>query len=168
MSLNFKQYATLALITIWANSAFAAGAKEGQRFGDWGVKCETTPDKKDQVCYLQQVLSEKGKKQPLMITVLGYGKGKPFPTAIFELPKGVDMRQGVQLKVDKYQAVAFKGKCDQQGCRAGFTLDNTMVQQFSKGQRALLAYRPGANKEPVILPISLKGLGPGLNTVKNK
>ncbi|HMT92427.1 invasion associated locus B family protein [uncultured Thiothrix sp.] len=166
MSLKFGSFVALAVVTLLvATNANAANAKTGQRFGDWGVKCETIPDK-SQVCYVQQVLSEKGSKQPLMITVLGYGKGKPFPTAIFELPKGVDMKQGVQLKVDKNQAVAFQGKCDQQGCRAGFTLDNAMMQQIAKGQRALLAYRPGPNKEPVILPISLKGLAPGLKAVK--
>lgn len=165
MSLKFGSLIALAMVSLVVNNAVAAGAKPGQRFGDWGVKCEAAPDK-SQICYVQQVLSEKNSKQPLMITVLGYGKGKPFPTAIFELPKGVDMKQGVQLKVDKNQAVAFKGKCDQQGCRAGFTLDNPMMQQISKGQRALLAYRPGPNKEPVILPISLKGLAPGLKAVK--
>jgi invasion protein IalB len=165
MNLKFRHFLAVALLTVLAQNTYAAGAKPGQRFGDWGVKCETVPDK-SQVCYVQQVLSEKNSKTPIMITVLGYGKGKPFPTAIFELPKGVDMKQGVQLKVDKNQAVAFKGKCDQQGCRAGFTLDNAMMQQIAKGQRALLAYRPGPNKEPVILPISLKGLTPGLKAVK--
>lgn len=164
MTIRFKQLALMTALSLWAGMAVSAG-KQGQRFGDWGTQCEQTPEQ-TQVCYLQQVLSEKGKKDPLMITVIGYGKGKPLPTAIFELPKGIDMKQGVQLKVDKFQAVSFAGACDQQGCRAGFTLDNQLFQQFTKGQRALLAFRPNGKKEPTILPISLKGLGHGLKVVK--
>lgn len=165
MKMKIGSVVVAAGLALSTSLALAAGNVQGKRFGDWGAKCEVAPDK-TQVCYLQQVLSEKGKNAPLLVTVMGYGQGKKFPTAIFELPKGVDMRQGVQMKVDKYPAISFKGNCDQTGCRAGFTLDNQITQQMTKGKQALLAYRPGPNKEPVILPISLNGLGGGLHAVK--
>lgn len=162
---KWKQAMVVAAMILPLGLAQAAGAKQGQRFGNWGVQCETAQNNV-QICYLQQVLSEKDKKQPLMVTVVGYGQGKPFPTAIFELPKDVDINQGVQLKVDKYKPVGFKGKCDNTGCRAGFTLDNPLTQQFSKGQRALIAFKKRGAKEPTLLPVSLKGMAYGLKMIK--
>lgn len=156
-----KQVIILVAMMLPIGLTEAGGNIQGQRYGDWGGQCEQTPDKK-RVCYIQQVLSQKGKKTPLMVTVLGYGKGKKFPTAIFELPKGIDMKQGVQLKVDKYKPVMFAGKCDNRGCRAGFTLDNPLTQQFNKGKRALIAFKKYGQKDPVILPISLRGVAHGL------
>jgi len=161
---KWKQAMVVAAIALPLGLVQAAGAKQGQRFGNWGVQCEAAQNA--QVCYLQQVLSAKNQKQPLMVTVLGYGRGKPFPTAIFELPRDVDINQGIQLKVDKYKPVGFKGKCDNKGCRAGFTLDNPLTQQFSKGQRALIAFRKRGAKEPTVLPVSLKGVAYGLKMVK--
>lgn len=162
---KWKQAIVVVAMLLPLGLVQAAGAKQGQRFGNWGVQCETAPNNV-QVCYLQQVLSAKNQPQPIMVTVLGYGQGKPFPTAIFELPKDVDINQGIQLKVDKYKPVGFKGKCDQRGCRAGFTLDNPLTQQFSKGQQALIAFRKKGATEPTLLPVSLKGVAYGLKMVK--
>jgi invasion protein IalB len=162
---KWKQAMVVAAMLLPLGLVQAAGAKQGQRFGNWGVQCETGQNNQ-QVCYLQQVLSEKNKQEPLMVTVVGYGPGKPFPTAIFELPKGINIQQGVQLRVDKYKPVGFSGKCDNNGCRAGFTLDNPLTQQFSKGQQALIAFTKHGQKEPVILPVSLKGMAYGLKMIK--
>ena len=163
---KWKTALLVATVALPLGLAQAAGNIQGKRFGDWGGQCEKGPDNA-QVCYLQQVLSEKGNnKQPVMVTVIGYGKGKKFPTAIFELPKGINMKEGVQLKVDKYNPVGFSGKCDNQGCRAGFTLDNPLTQQFSKGKQALIAFKKHGQKEPTVLPVSLKGMAQGLQAVR--
>lgn len=162
---KWKQVIVMAAMVMPLGLVHAAGAKQGQRFGNWGVQCEADQGNR-QVCYLQQVLSEKNQQQPLMVSVVGYGQGKPFPTAIFELPKDVDINQGIQLKVDKYKPVGFKGRCDNRGCRAGFTLDNPLTQQFRKGQRALIAFRKRGAQEATILPVSLKGMAYGLQMVK--
>ncbi len=161
---KWKQVMIVAAMTLPLGLVQAAGAKQGQKFGNWGVQCEAANN--TQVCYLQQVLSQKNQKKPIMVTVVGYGKGKPFPTAIFELPRDTDINQGIQLKVDKYKPVGFKGKCDQRGCRAGFTLDNQLTQQFRKGQQALVAFKKRGAKEPTLLPVSLKGMAYGLKMVK--
>ncbi len=41
-----------------------------------------------------------------------------------------------------------------------------MTQQFRKGQRALIAFKKHGQKEPVILPVSLKGMAYGLKMIK--
>ena len=162
---KWKQAMMLAALVLPVGLAQAGGNIQGQKYGDWGGQCEIAPDK-SRVCYIQQVLSKTNEKTPMMITVLGYGKGKKFPTLILELPKGVDMKQGVQLKIDRYKAVGFSGRCDNRGCRAGFTLDNPLTQQFSKGKRALVAFKKYGQKEAVVLPISLRGVPHGLKMAR--
>lgn len=137
----------------------APASLEGKRFGDWGATCDQN------ACYLQQILNEGNK--PLLATAIGYPPGKNFPAVLFHLPKGTQMKDGVQLRVDKYPAIKFDGKCDKQACFAGFALDDKMMAQFSKGTRALVLFTPAPKQKPVILPISLKGLGQGLPAVLN-
>ena len=162
---KWKQVMVLTALALPVGLAQAGGNIQGQKYGDWGGQCEIAPDK-SRVCYIQQVLSQKDQKTPMMITVLGYGKGKKFPTAIFELPKGVDMKQGIQLRVDRYKPVGFSGRCDNRGCRAGFTLDNPLTQQFSKGKRVLIAFKKHGQKEPVVLPVSLRGAAHGMKMAR--
>ncbi len=163
--MTFKQIALLVTLGLVVGSVSAAGNIKGKKFGDWGGECETTPEQ-EQVCYLLQTLSDKRNNELIMVTAVGYGKGKKFPTAIFDLPKTVDIQRGVQLKVDRYPAVSFKGACDAKGCRAGFTLDNPLTQQFQKGKQAIVAYRVRGQKDPVFRPVSLKGMAQGLQAIR--
>ena len=138
---------------------------QGKKYFDWGGQCEIKKNKK-KVCYIQQVLSKKNEKKPLMISVLGYGDRKKFPTAIFELPKGVDISKGIQLKIGKHKPIGFKGRCDAKGCRAGFTLDQKTFQQIQTDKRALLAFKKNGKNKPTILPISLRGVTQGLQALR--
>jgi len=138
--------------------AQAAGNIQGMRFGDWGGNCD------GQVCFVQQVLSQNDK--PLMVTVIGYAPGKPVPTIIFELPAGSYIKAGVQLQVDNNPSVKFTGSCDKDYCRAGFALDEPMLQQFRKGSKASVTFTPAPKKKPLALPLSLNGIGKALNSLK--
>jgi len=162
-----KYIAVLSLVLglgLTASNALAAGI-QGQKYGHWGGNCETLPDK-TQVCYLEQVLSEQDKKKPLMMTVIGYGKGQKFPTIIFELTQGVDVKSGAQMRIDKYPPVGLKGFCEKGRCRFGLTLDNPRTQQIRKGKELRLAFKKNAQaKEPTVLPVSLKGMSAGLNAL---
>jgi len=163
--MTLKQLFGIAALGLLATTASAAGNVQGQKYGDWGGQCETTPQQ-ERVCYLLQTLSDKKTNELIMATAVGYGKDKNFPTAIFDLPKTVDIQKGVQLKVDRYPAVSFKGACDGKGCRAGFTLDNPLTQQFSKGKQAVIAYRIRGQQEPVFRPVSLRGMAQGLAALR--
>lgn len=169
MLINNKHIAVLSLVLglgLATVGAQAAGKGiQGQKFGHWGGNCETLKDK-TQVCYLEQVLSEQGKKEPLMMTVIGYGQKQQFPTVIFELSQGVDVKSGAQLRIDKYPPVGLKGFCEKGRCRFGLTLDNPRTQQIRKGKELRLAFKANAKaKEPTVLPVSLKGMSAGLNAL---
>lgn len=137
----------------------AAGNINGMRFGDWGGVCET------QVCYIQQVLSQNN--APLMVTVIGYAPGKPSPTIIFELPAGINIKAGVQLQVDGKPPIKFTGSCDKNYCRAGFAMDESILQQFRAGRRAQVSFTPAGKKKPSSLPLSLMGVTKALSMLKN-
>jgi invasion protein IalB len=136
----------------------AAGNIQGMRFGDWGGNCDA------QVCYIQQVLSQGD--APLMVTVIGYAPGKPDPTIIFELPPGIHIKAGVQLQVDNNSPVKFTGSCDKDYCRAGFALDQTIIEQIKRGRTASLSFTPAPKKKPTALPLSLMGVTKGLSMLR--
>jgi invasion protein IalB len=138
-----------------AMPAQAAGNIQGMRFGDWGGNCE------GQACFVQQVLSSND--APVMVTVIGYAPGKPLPTIIFELPAGSYLKAGVQLQVDKNPPVKFTGSCTKDYCRAGFAMDESMLQQFHQGQKASLTFTSAAKQKPTALPLSLKGAAKALD-----
>lgn len=136
----------------------AAGNINGMRFGDWGGTCDA------QVCYIQQVLSQND--APLMITVIGYAPGKPSPTIIFELPAGIKIKAGVQLQVDGKPPVKFTGSCTKDYCRAGFAMDEEILQQFRAGKRANVSFTPAGKKQASTLPLSLSGVAKGLSALQ--
>ncbi len=127
---------------------------EGKHFGDWGGACD------DKLCYLQQVLSQND--QPLMVTAIGHPEENQFATVLIQLPANIQIKQGVLLQVDNNPSIKFNGRCDKDSCIAGFALDETMLKQFNQGKKALVSFVPGPKKEPVSLPISMKGLKAGL------
>lgn len=158
MHLGIKGLALAGLLGI-ATTTQAAGNINGMRFGDWGGACDA------QVCYIQQVLSQND--APLMVTVIGYAPGKPSPTIIFELPPGLNIKAGVQLRVDNKPPINFTGTCDKNYCRAGFALDEGMLQQFRAGRRAQVTFTPNGKKKSTTLPLSLMGVSKGLSMLQN-
>ena len=137
----------------------AAGNIQGMRFGDWGGNCE------GQMCYIQQVLSQG--EQPLMVTAIGYAPGKPYPTIIFELPKGAPLQNGLEFQVGNQPAIKFKGSCDKDACHAGFVLDEPMLYLFRKGREATLSVKLNSkDKQPTKLPLSLMGFSKGVSMLR--
>lgn len=165
MSFNLKHAALITVLSLTTGLAHAAGNIQNKRFGDWGGNCQAS-QQSGKVCYLEQTVSKKGVKKPLMVTVIGYAPGKPHPTVIIELPNIVDMPKGVHLMVDQNEPVSFKGDCNAKGCRSGFALDAKMTRQFKKGRKAVVAFTRKGQKKPTLLPISLMGVTAGLNALR--
>lgn len=158
MHIGIKGIVLAGLLGI-TTSLQAANNINGMRFGDWGGVCEP------KLCYIQQVLSQNN--APVMITVIGYAPGNPTPTIIFELPSGINMKAGVQLQIDKKPSVKFNGNCEKDHCRAGFAMDDSILQQFRAGKRAQLTFTTGDKKKQITaLPLSLTGITKALSMLK--
>lgn len=130
-------------------------------YGDWRLKCEMTPYDINE-CFVEQIIREQGQNGTIMTAMIGYGNKKNLPTFVLELPKGIDMSQGIRLRVDKYEPVNFSGECDNQGCRAKFRLNQPLTQQISKGKKVFVAFRKEGIGEPTVLTVSLKGMSAAL------
>ncbi|HHC73947.1 MAG TPA: hypothetical protein ENK78_02580 [Thiothrix sp.] len=150
----------LVLVSLTLNSANAANI-QGQRFQDWGGNCEVI--EREQVCYLQQILTERNK--PLLVSVIGYTQGKRYPTFVVELQGQADLNKGLFLQIDQNTKLRFTGSCQKQVCTAGFTLDAKMLKQLKKGRKAMLTYTPKVGKTRK-LPISLMGITSGLQALR--
>ncbi|MGV6809000.1 MAG: invasion associated locus B family protein [bacterium] len=148
------------LISLTFNSVNAATI-QGQRFQDWGGNCEMI--EREQVCYLQQILTERNK--PLLVSVIGYTQGKRYPTLVVELNGQADLKKGLFLQVDQKTKIRFTGKCQKKVCTAGFTLDAPMLKQLKKGRKAMFTYTPNTGKTRQ-LPISLMGITSGLQALR--
>ncbi|HPE62340.1 MAG TPA: invasion associated locus B family protein [Thiolinea sp.] len=164
---NTRFLRNIPLLLVWGvmlSSQPALASLQGQRFQDWGGNCETG-DQNRTVCYLEQVLSHNDR--PLMITVIGYAPGNAMPTIFFELPKTIDIRNGIQLQVDNQAPIRFQGHCDETRCTAGFALDRNILAQFRKGRKATVSYQGATNGQQVQLPLSLMGISAGLNALQH-
>ena len=151
MRLSMQGIILAGLLMGTAVVAQAAGNSiDGKHFGDWGGVCD------EDACYVQQVVS-KDEQHPLMVTAIGYPKGKPMPAVLIHLPLGIQIKEGVHLQIDENPTIKFQGKCGQDNCVAGFIMDEVMQKQFTTGKRALVAFTPAPKQKAVVLPMSLKG-----------
>lgn len=166
MSFSFQKVALITLLALGTGltQAQAAGNIQNKRFADWGGNCQNNGQ--GRVCYLEQTVSKRGAKRPLMVTVIGYAPGKRYPTVIIELPTFADISKGVHLMVDKNEPITFNGNCNKTVCRAGFALDSKMTQQFKKGSKAIVAFHLKGKPKPTILPVSLMGVTAGLKALR--
>lgn len=155
-------------LLISLSQSFANAANiQGQRFQDWGGNCEVI--EREQVCYLQQILTERNK--PLLVSVIGYTQGKRYPTLVVELNGQADLNKGLFLQIDQKTKIRFTGKCQKSVCTAGFTLDAPMLKQLKKGRKAMFTYTPTTEKAKTRpkarqLPISLMGITAGLQALR--
>ncbi len=102
---------TSIMVLLWcgsASSARNATDRDGQRFGDWVVRCQDDTEKGGRRCALVQAvrLKEIGKKHRVMSTAVGYfGKSRRLGV-FFTLPLGLFLPAGVMLEVDGRDALS--------------------------------------------------------------
>jgi len=181
---------------VLAASTAAMGAPEdGAKFDDWTVRCDEVPkpssklevtvDGSDQageaaaaegdapaagetetICQITQILNEKGSNQPVMQVAVGYLPDTEHPVGAFTLPLGIWLPPGLQLQVDSGKTGRVPvDTCGQGGCRAGVELDAQFLASMKKGS-ALNVTFGGAGRQPVTVPVSLKGFTAALDSLK--
>ena len=147
----------------------APRAEVRARHENWVVRCQPAPEEAfgaGEFCEMYQQVSEQETEQTVLEVVIGYPQGSGQPVALFNLPLGMRLPPGVELRVDDNEPVAFPVQlCLGTGCRADIELGETLVAQMRAGAEAVLTIvdPQGRNVE---LPMSLLGFSAALDALQ--
>ena len=158
----------LALAGLAALSWSGAGLAQGvvrNSFGDWQVRCETPAGaRNEQSAIVQNVAAEDRPSITLVIMVFKTADGKSRLLRVIA-PLGVLLPAGLGLKIDQTD-VGRAGfvRCLTTGCVADIVMEDSLMDQFRKGQTAtfILFQTP---EEGIGIPVALNGFGPGFEAL---
>lgn len=135
-----------------------------QVFDDWQLRCLTTSTP-PQCQVLHAVATRAGAAPEFLLTM----SGRPTELAhygVITVPVGVYLANGIEIFVD--QRRPFKvllEVCDQNGCYAGFKLEEAILTAFKSGQTA--RFRVWTSKtQAVEFPVSLRGFTAAWNALQ--
>lgn len=165
----------LVLTLVATRTAFAA-PKDGQKFGDWAVKCQPVKAGKDgkkpdakTFCFIFQraVLNKEGQKQQqVMSIVVGYGAKDDHSVIKITGPLGVYLPAGFLFQVDQGQPLRINFEtCLRTGCEGRFEVDEKYLAVLKKGLKGKVVFENRTRKK-IALPVSLVGFTAGLNSLR--
>ena len=100
-------------------------------------------------------------QQRVMLVEVGYPPKGDQSLIIFTLPLGISLPQGVSLQVDEGEAKRFPIElCLRDGCRAVLPLGDELASSFKSGTQGKVTFQD-PNRNPITLPVSLKGFTAG-------
>jgi invasion protein IalB len=134
-------------------------------FGDWQLRCETPAGARTEQCALvQNVAAEDRPNVTLIIIVLKTADQKSRLLRVVA-PLGVLLPSGLGLRIDQAD-IGRAGfvRCLTTGCVAEVVMEDSLIEQFKKGQTAtfIVFQTP---EEGIGIPVSLNGFGPGFDSL---
>ncbi|MGH8658760.1 MAG: invasion associated locus B family protein [Gammaproteobacteria bacterium] len=143
------------------NSAVFAKPNDGEVHGNWTVRCEKQQGAEQCFIFQNLVLREGG--QRVLHIAVGFLAKEADPIALVTLPLGISLPPGVSMVVDQDgPTTKFPiERCEPKGCRGGVKLDAQILDALKKGKEATVTFHDAA-RQPVKVPISLKGFSAGL------
>ena len=145
------------------NQAQPAGPKVIRQgtHGDWEHSCIVQPSGA-QECFISQFSVSKQANVRGLMTIVKDGKGYGVR---FEVPIGVYLPTGLALTIDgKDFGTTLFERCFPDRCVAFVDLRQETVAMLKKGKVATLIVH-SAPKQPIYLPISLKGVTAGFRAL---
>ncbi|MBF0166819.1 MAG: invasion associated locus B family protein [Alphaproteobacteria bacterium] len=143
----------------------AAAQKIGEKIGDWTFNCTAVEANKTE-CALIQDLNLNVNDQPrgrLLRASFTLSKTGFLLEAL--LPLGIDIPQGVTVKVDQGEVNKMTlHRCIAAGCLASLNITPGVLAALKKGQKMQVKFVVGAKSLEV--PVSVKGLNEGLGKLK--
>lgn len=157
----------IILFLLGKQNIVEASLKDGQRFDDWTVTCNSTKDKK-KICILTQQVSatKKDKVEVLAIYQIGYFESGEKLKMVQILPLGVNLLAGTTIfSGEKLIAPAKYEICTQIGCQAVVKISDQDLDTILSSANNFLMHI-NSEGEQVNWPISNKGLKEGLDALK--
>ena len=140
-----------------------------QEFGDWQLRCLTTPEDQVDPCQLYQLLQDANDNNVAEISMFPLPNGgRAAAGATIVVPLETLLTEQLTLSVDGGAVRRYPFTfCNTAGCvsRVGFTAEE--VAQFKRGNAARIRLVPaGAPEEEVILDVSLTGFTAGYDSIE--
>ncbi|MGH8650730.1 MAG: invasion associated locus B family protein [Gammaproteobacteria bacterium] len=144
----------------------SAKPKDGEVHGNWTVRCEKQGNAAEEQCFIFQNLVLREGGQRVLHIAVGFLAKESEPIALVTMPLGISLPPGVSIVVDQGGPTSKFPieRCEPKGCRGGMKLDTRMVDALKKGKEATVTFHDAA-RQPVKVPISLKGFSAGLTAL---
>jgi invasion protein IalB len=161
-----------ALLTLPALAAKEEAKKPTEKaFQDWTLVCQKPEGADKDLCVMVQQLVRKEQEgeaqQRVMLVEVGYAPKGNQAIMIFTLPLGIALPQGLSFQVDEGEARRFPVEiCLRDGCRGALALADENVASLKGGTQGKLTFHDPA-RNPVTLPVSLKGFTAGFKALQD-
>jgi len=156
---------TAALLWLLLISPVQAQNPHGQIFDAWRVQCNS-PTGAPAACQMFQNIIVKDSGEPVLRFFVGYQGESETPIGVFVVPLGVHLPSGITLKIDDGQAYQLVIEvCLPNGCRVRFGFDQNFLDLFKRGNSGTVSF-VGGNRQPLNVPISLKGFTAALKVIR--
>jgi len=165
MGSRFGWMALAVVILCLAAPGAEAKPEKGKVFQDWKIDCQVGPDKQEKCLAFHVGMSEDGKK--VFDIAFGYVGPNGEPAVIATLPLGISLREGAALKVDERPLLPLQiNTCRPDGCEAVAKLDDATLAAVRAAKSVALGVIPYGTTQPVGIPVSIKGLGAAVGSLK--
>jgi invasion protein IalB len=136
-------------------------------FGDWGYKCDKSPDGKQELCYVFQNVTKKDGGQLVLGARVAYREGQGDPLLVITVPLGTLLPPGAALTMEGVEPIKLAFfLCAKEGCTTvAAPISPDMLTAMKKGEQAVVRIA-APNKQVVGLPLSLKGFTKAVNSLK--
>ncbi len=142
-----------------AKGAPAGQAKDGQVFEDWTARCGPNG------CNLSQSQFVEGGARLIQFSIGRIGSQGELG-AVAVVPLGIHIPAGALLVMDGKTIPFIIRTCTQQGCQASSSLTTAQLGEIGKAQALEVALMDDANRQSMMIPLSVKGLSQGLAAVR--
>lgn len=160
------RWLALLLVLIGMPVESIAGPENGKAYENWTIRCDNKNAAKEERCYIFQNLVLREGGQRVLHIAIGYLPDTEQPVALLTLPLGISLPPGARIQIDSNEALRFNiERCETNGCRAGFSLNEDILNQFRKGLEARIVFHDGARR-PISVPLSLRGFTAGLSALR--
>ncbi len=154
----------VASAMLWAQASLAV--ETGDKFKDWTVHCEKPDDATPEQCVIFQTLVNNDTQKPVLQLTVGYLGPEKEPVALFQVPLGVALRPGVDVKVDSKDLVRIPfERCDPGGCMAGLALSSQLISALKGGSKGQVIVHDASGRQ-VPLEVSLSGFTAGFDALR--
>jgi invasion protein IalB len=167
--ISLRQLCALMALAIVPSQSLLA-VENGEVHGDWTIVCSQAVDAPEvTICQMIQDIrvqqEDADTPQTIMRVRVGYDEEQQVAAAMFQMPLGLLLTQGMLMQVDDADALRIPIQtCTAQGCRTVVPLDATQDALFRSGTQlkiGLVSYRG----QPIAMGVSLIGFGAGLDAL---